>query len=138
MEQALWAAVIAAIAAVLAPSVSFYWTKRAERSARWRDEKLVYYKELLASLSDIVGSALPEQKERWAHATNTIQLIASPKVVAALHALLDEIAETNTNRPSERHDTLLSELILAIRIDLAIPRPGNKAFKARLWASGAR
>lgn len=138
MEAPVFAAVIAAAAAVIAPSVSFYLTKRGEREARWRDEKLAYYRELLAALSDIVGSASAPQKERWAHAANTVQLIASKAVLAALHELLDEIAESNPNRSTEKHDRLLSKLVLCIRKDVGLPNAGSENFKARLWASGAR
>ena len=138
MEGPIFAAVIAAAAAVIAPSLSFYLTKREERRARWRDEKLAYYRELLAALSEIVGTASAPQKERWAHAANTVQLIASETVLAALHDLLDEIAESNPNRSVEKHDCLLSTLVLCIRKDIGLPDAGSERFRARLWASGAR
>lgn len=138
MEASIFAAIVAGAAAVIAPSLSFYLTKREEREARWRDEKLAYYRELLAALSDIVGSASAPQKERWAHAANTVQLIGSETVLAALHDLLDEIAESNPNRSADEHDRLLSKLVLCIRKDVGLPEAGSESFKARLWASGVR
>ncbi|MGA2990451.1 MAG: hypothetical protein ABSD88_08240, partial [Candidatus Korobacteraceae bacterium] len=54
-------AIISAAAAVVVPALSFYLTKRKERQAEWQRYKFELYKELVESLSGIVGTdATPE------------------------------------------------------------------------------
>ena len=134
----VFVAAISAAAAIVVPAISFYLTKRKERQAEWQRYKFELYKELIESLSGIVGAdSTPEGNRRFAAGCNSLQLIASKGVLDALHAFQDEVRVSNTTRDDARHDMLLSRLYWEIRRDLRIPgNPSLGQFKARLWCSG--
>lgn len=140
MDTPITVAVISAAAAVVAPAVSFYLTKRKERAADWQKYKFEQYRDFLTSLSGIVGTdSTPEGNLRFAAACNTLHLLASRHVLAALHEFQNEIRVSNPRRSDERHDALLSRLVWEIRNDLGMPQTGDVTdFKARLWCSGAQ
>ena len=97
MDTPVTVAVISA-AAIVVPAVSFYLTKRKERQADWQRYKFEIYKELVQSLSGIVGTdSTPEGNRRFAAACNTLHLIASQGVITALHKFQDEIRVSNPN-----------------------------------------
>lgn len=112
---------------------------RKERHADWQRYKFEIYRELVQSLSGIVESdSTAEGHRRFAAAYNTVHLIASQGVIAALHDFQDEIRVSNPNRDRDRHDTLLSRLEREIRKDLSIPgTPPMTGFQANLWCSGS-
>lgn len=125
----------------LAAVVLTYWsTKRRDREAEWRKEKLAYYKSFVESMSGIVeGDASPEGHRLFAKATNSLLLFAPQSVIEALNAFRSEIRVSNPGRSQEQHDTLLAELLMAIRRDVGVSPADNAAtFKPILWASGAR
>lgn len=108
MDTPVIVAVISAAAAILVSALSFYLTKSKERQTDWQRYKLEMYKEFVQSLSSIVGTdSTPEGNRRFAAACNTLHLIGSPGVLAALHRFQDEIRVSNMNRDAERHDQLL-------------------------------
>jgi hypothetical protein len=140
MDTAITVAIISASAAgVVLPAISYYFTKSKERAADWERYKFEMYKELVFSLSGIVGTdTTPEGNRRFAAACNAILLIAPTPALNALYAFQDEIRVSNLDRSVERHDALLSRLIWEIRRDLRIPgTPEASEFAARLWCSGA-
>jgi hypothetical protein len=121
MDTPVIVAIISASAAVVASAGTFYLTKEKERKAEWRRYKFELYKELVQSLSGIVGTdSTPEGNQRFAVACNTLHLIASQRVITALHEFQDEIRVSNINRDSNRHDALRSRLQWEIRKDLRI------------------
>lgn len=132
------AAIISALAAIIASAGAIFLTKQKEREAEWRKTKLTYYQEFFAAASGIVGvTSPPDTKVRFATSVNNLHLIGSQGVIAALHAFCDEIAVSNPNRSSDRHDELWSRLVWQIRDDLGDPPTQNtQGFQARLWASG--
>jgi hypothetical protein len=66
-------------------------TKSKERQADWQRYKFDLYKELVQSLSGIVGAdASPDGNRRLAASSNTVHLIASIGVLNALHEYQDE------------------------------------------------
>jgi hypothetical protein len=138
MDTPVTVAVISAAAAIVVSAVSFYLTKQKERQADWQRYKFEMYRELIESFSGVVGSdSSPEGNRRFAAACNTLRLIASQGVIAALHDFQDESRASNANRDAKRHDALLSRLEWEIREDLRIPgNPPMKEFKANLWCSG--
>jgi hypothetical protein len=138
METGIVVAVIAAATSLVGAALSFFFSIRKEREADWRKVKFEHYREFMNSLSSIVGSdASPEGHRRFAQACNTLQLVASKRVIASLHDFRDEIAGSNPNRSIEGHDKLLSRLIRDIRADLGIPSAANPAdLSIRLWVSG--
>ena len=139
METPIVTAVIALFGSLLAAAITYWFTKRREREAEWRKEKLAHYKAFIESLSGVVeGDASPDGHKEFAKATNNLLLFAPQSVIAALNDFRFEIRISNTNRTSERHDHLLAVLLLAIRRDIGVsPEDQADAFKPILWTSGA-
>lgn len=140
MDTTLTVAIISAAAAIVVPGLSFYLTKSKERQAEWQRYKFEFYKDLIQSLSGIVGTdSTLEGNRRFAAACNSLHLIASKGVLDALHDFQDEIRVSNPSRDDDRHDALLSRLEWEIRRDLGIPHnPPFDLFEARLWCSGSK
>ncbi|MDP9603353.1 UNVERIFIED_ORG: hypothetical protein J2W38_003142 [Variovorax paradoxus] len=136
MDAPIIVAIITAVAGLFASSLTFLLTKKKEREAEWRKQKLDHYKEFMAALNDIVGPPAPvEAKVRFASAANNIFLVGSPAVLIALRGYLDETAESNTNRSNDTHDKCLTMLVFAIRSDLGIePNKPIDDYVFRLWA----
>jgi hypothetical protein len=64
MTDPVLTSVISAAGALLVAVAGYVFTKRAERDARWRDEKLAHYKEFDASLSGVIeNESTPEGHE---------------------------------------------------------------------------
>ena len=139
MDTSVVVSVIAAASSVVVVAVSFYLTKKEEREADWRKYKYEQYKEFLLSMSGIVGTdSTPDGNRSFAKACNTLHLIGSTGVLAALHAYQGEIRDSNQNKSNAKHDALLSTLIWEIRKDLDIPgTPEASDFSVYLWCSGA-
>jgi hypothetical protein len=133
MDTTIIVALITAGATVVVTAITFALTKAKEREAEWRSQKLVHYKEFMAAANEMLVVTPPElARVRFANASNNINLVGSALVLITLRALLDEISISNTpNRTAERHDQLLTALLLAIREDLGIrPQPpGTFLFK---------
>lgn len=138
MDTPILVAVISAAASIAVAAVTFFLTKRKEREAEWRKQKLEHYREFSDALSGTVGTdSTPEAQRRWARATNTIGLVASQRVLLALRQFQDAIARSNPNPSQEAHDQALNRLMLAIRTDLDItPTDDPATFSFRLWCSG--
>jgi hypothetical protein len=139
MDTPILVAVISASASIAVAALTFFFTKRKERQAEWRKQKLEHYREFLDALSGVVGTdATREGQLRWARACNTIGLVASQRVLLALRGFQDAIAKSNKKSTAEEHDIRLNQLMLAIRADLDIsPADDPKNFSFRLWCSGA-
>ena len=116
-----------------------YWlTKKREREAEIRKEKLEHYKEFVNSQNGIVsGDATPEGQRAFARACNNLNLIAPQSVLLALQAFQHEIRASNPMPDRQKHDVLMSRLFYEIRKDLGItPNDDEHSFKVGLWASG--
>lgn len=136
MDTAIIVAFISAATGIIASALTFFLTKKKEREAEWRKQKLDHYKELVAALNDITGiTGSSESKVRFAHAANNILLVGAPDVLVALRVFLDETAQPAA---SDRHDEYLTALMYAVRADLGI-RPNRAAsdFQFRLWRGNA-
>lgn len=138
MDTSIFVATISATASIVAAAVTFLLTKRKEREAEWRKQKLEHYREFMDAMSGIVGTdSTPEAQRRWARATNTIGLVASQRVLLALRQFQDAIAKSSPDRSQETHDQALNRLMLAIRADLDVtPADDPAMFSFRLWCSG--
>ena len=137
MAAEIATAVIAASGALVLAAASYWFTKRREREAELRKEKLDHYKEFAASLSGIIsGEDSPEGQRAFAASCNKLNLIAPYGVLQALQAY--QIETKAGNAPTlEMHDKLLSALFFEIRRDLGIsPRDRSNTFSVHLWASG--
>ncbi|HEV3459974.1 MAG TPA: hypothetical protein VHG32_25800 [Thermoanaerobaculia bacterium] len=119
MDTAVIAATISGAVGLVALPVTYLFSKRREREAEWRKEKLEHYREFLAALSGIVtGRATPQGHARFADAVNSLTLVAPPEVIAKLYEFLDEVSFRNKERDQRRHDERLSALIQALRRDI--------------------
>lgn len=70
MDVPIIVAVIMAAAGLFASSLTFFLTKKKEREAEWRRQKLDHCKEFMAALNNIVGPPAPVEA-REAHRMNT-------------------------------------------------------------------
>jgi hypothetical protein len=140
MTAALVTYLVGIIGSVLVAAFTYWSTKRREREAEWRKEKLAYYKAFAESLSGIVeGDATPEGHRLYAKATNNLLLFAPQSVIEAVNAFRAATAASNPNRSRERHDQLLAQLLLCIRQDIGIhPADDRATFQAMLWTSGVK
>lgn len=133
-------AVIAAVAALSTPALSFFLTKMKEREAEWRTQKLDHYKAFMVALNAIVGPPAPtEDRVRFANAANNLFLVGSKDVLVALRAYLDTTADSRSQADLDRHDELLTKVIVAIRKDIGIKgAPLPEGYEVRLWAGRPR
>jgi len=130
-------AVIGVVGSAIVASLSYFFTKRQQREAEWRESKLNHYKVLLSAISDLAGdNPGVEAHQRFALAFNTIGLVAPQPVIDALMVFHDEIKASNPNRTVERHDQLLTRLIVAIRADLDV-RPSDDPTSFRFHLVGS-
>lgn len=132
--------IITAGAGVLVTALSFFLTKMKEREADWRTQKLDHYKAFMVALNAIVGPPAPtEDRVRFANAANNLFLVGSTDVLIALRAFLDTTADSRTDADLDRHDELLTKLLVAIRKDIGIKgAPLPKGYEVRLWAGRPR
>ncbi|HYE36445.1 hypothetical protein [Methylocaldum sp.] len=138
MAAEIVTAVIAASGAVVLAGASYWFTKKRERDAELRKEKLDHYKDFVASLSSIIsGEWTADGQRAFSRACNKLNLVAPQAVLQALQEFQQEIKISNTERSNERHDKLMSRLFYEIRKDLeVVPKDNEATFRIRLWASG--
>lgn len=138
MAAEIATALVAASGAVILAGASYWFTKKHEREAELRKEKLEHYKDFVASLSGIIsGEETPEGHRAFARACNKLNLVAPHAVLQALQVFQQEIKVGNSTRSNERHDKLMSALFFEIRKDLGVsPDDAEATFKVGLWASG--
>ncbi len=131
-------ALIAASGAVILAGTTYWFTKKRERDAELRKEKLEHYKDFVASLSGIIsGEATPEGQRTFSSACNRLNLIAPQSVVKALQDFQQEIKVSNPSPTKERHDQLMSKLFIEMRKDLQVtPIDKDVSFVFGLWAAG--
>ena len=132
-------ALIAAGAATIMAVLTYGLTKKREREADLRKERLAHYKDFVASLSGIIdGEGTPDGQRAFARACNNLNLVAPQPVIQALQAFQEETRAANPNRTRAQHDQLLSKLLYQIRKDLGVWPKDSADFKVGLWASGVR
>jgi hypothetical protein len=129
MNDSIIVAIITASCSIFVAALTFYLTKRHQLKVEWQHEKLNHYKVLLASLSGLAddGSDKTEANMRFALAVNTIGLVASQDVIAALMAFHGEIKISNPNKSDKRHDELLNQFLLAVRKDIGFATKDDPA-----------
>ncbi|MBI5429971.1 MAG: hypothetical protein HY938_05875 [Nitrosomonadales bacterium] len=126
MNDSIWVALIAAFASILVASLTFYFTKKHEREADLRNEKLNHYKVLFSAMSDLVvaGANKNDAAMRFSLAVNTIALAAPQNVINALMSFHNEASSSSRN--IERHNELLKELLLAVRKDIGLAKGDDR------------
>lgn len=140
MDSTIIVSIISALAAITIAAITYWSTKQREREAEWRKEKLGHYKEYFAALAANVGAhSTNESSKNYAIAFNTVGLFASQEVIKCLHNYQDLTRLPADQVPREKHDKLLTELVLAIRKDLKLkPKDNIESFKYMVIASSAR
>lgn len=140
MDTSAITAGISAVGALAVVAAGYYFTKKKEREAEWRKEKLTLYRAFIASLSKVLeGESTAEGQIAFATACNDLLLFAPQPVIVALRAFQDETRESNPNKSRQRHDALLAGLLLEMRSDIGIePKDDPKSFEVTLWASGVK
>jgi hypothetical protein len=121
---------IAASGAIAVAVATYWFTKKREREAELRKEKLEHYKDFVASLGGIlIGESTADGQRSFARASNRLNLIAPQGVISALQALRRDMG-------SDRYDKSLSLLFFKIRRDLAISPRDDRSLHIQLWTSG--
>jgi hypothetical protein len=119
MNVALVAAAISGAVSIVLVVVSYLLTKQKERDADWGKIKLELYKDYVNAVAGIVdGRATPESEIRYHDAFNSIGLVASPAVLAAVQAFQAEISPANTGRTQASHHQKYTSMLNALRQDL--------------------
>jgi hypothetical protein len=132
------ASLVGVVVAGLTAVTTYATTKKREREAEIRKEKLEHYKDFIASLSGIIsGEGTPDGQQVFARACNKLNLVAPYAVIVALQSFQQEIKVTNPSPSKARHDELMSFLIHAMRDDLGLRNKGESdSLVFGLWASG--
>jgi hypothetical protein len=95
MSVAIITAVIGLIGSLVVAALTFWSTKRREREAEWRKEKLGYYKAFVESISGILeGDASPEGQRLFAKATNNLLLFANSEMKSVLQIPTGQLKNT--------------------------------------------
>lgn len=138
MSTPIIVAFVTAGGGIFAAAITVYLTKRYQIKTEWQREKINHYKMLLSALSDLAvdGTDKDEANIKFAHAANTICLVAPQYVIDALMAFHDEVKFSNKERSEDRHDELLNKLMLAIRRDIDLSgRDDQESFNFHLIGS---
>jgi hypothetical protein len=115
------ASLMGVVVAGLTAATTYATTKKREREAEIRKEKLEHYKDFMTSLSGIIsGESTPEGQQTFARACNKLNLVAPHPVIKALQSFQQEIKVTNPSPSRARHDELMSALIHTMRDDLGV------------------
>jgi hypothetical protein len=129
---------IAEFGGIAIAAVAYWLTKKREREAELRKEKLQHYKDFVASLSGIMaGEWMPEGQRAFSRACNNLNLIAPLSVIKAMQDF-QEVARMNScERSIEKHNLVLSRLLFEMRKDLKItPKDKDTTIVFGLWGSG--
>lgn len=138
MPSEILTALITASGAVALAGVSYWFTKKKEREAELRKEKLEHYKEFAAALSGAlqIGGSKSGRTD-FAKACNKLNLIAPQAVLDAYREFQDRPKGTDVS--PEEHDKLISKVFYEIRKDLAIsPKDEETTFQIKLWSDDSR
>jgi hypothetical protein len=137
MNATIILAATSALTAIVVAAITYYTTKRREREAEWRKEKLAHYKQYFAALAETVGTNVSEDaRKRYAVAFNTVGLFASQDVIERLHAYQEITRLPFEEVPLAEHDKRLTQLVLAIRHDLGLkPTDDTGTFSFHLIAA---
>jgi hypothetical protein len=140
MDSTLLTAVITVSGSICAVGATYWFTKKRERDAEWRKQKLEHYKAFVVSLSGtIVGESTASGQRAFAKACNDLMLFAPQSVIEALQSFQQEIKISNPNKSDARHEQLMARLFLEMRRDLKItPADDPSTFRVGLWAAGVR
>jgi hypothetical protein len=136
MDVALVSTILTALGSVAGASATYWLTKQREREADLRKERQSYYKAFVESISGIMeGESTLVGQEAFGRSSNNLLLFAPEDVIQALYEFQEAISDTCSQ---QKHDELLTKLMLAIRNDLGIKPPHDRPYSARLWSMGKK
>jgi hypothetical protein len=132
----LLAAAISGIVSIAGVVVSYWLSKRKEREADWRKLMLENYKEFTAALSGFLeGRNITDvERERFADASNAMNLVASAKTTSVLYAFFQECLYANPSANRQRNNELISNLLLAMRRDINLSLNDAEVPRLRLMS----
>lgn len=135
--SAIFAQILTIVGGLLIAAATFWFTKKKEREAEWRKEKLAYYKAFVDSLSGVViGEYTHQSQKEFSKAVNNLMLFAPQLVLNELYKFVEAIT-LNKNLPINEHDKLLSDLLYQVRKDVGIYPPDDvETFIVHLRSSG--
>lgn len=119
---------------------TFYKSKKSEREAEWRKEKLKLYLNFVESLSGITDAEKSDVGEiKFAKACNDLHAFSPNSVLKALHGYQDKIASSNKKSNPEEKQKALNRVMWEMRNDLKIrPSERKTEFEMLLWTSGKK
>ena len=114
---------------IIIAGTTYWFTKKQEREAELRKEKLEHYKDFVASLSDMFSNCkTPENRIKYTNACNKLMLIAPQSVIEAF--LIFQQQSKLPNIDNETRLILISKLFYEIRLDLKInPSDSRNSFR---------
>ena len=135
--SAIFAQILTIVGGLFIAAATYWFTKKKEREAEWRKEKLAYYKAFVGSLSGVVNGEHTHQNQKdFSKAVNNLMLFAPQLVLNELYKFVEAIT-LNKNLPLDEHDKLLSDLLYQVRKDVGIYPPDNvETFIVHLRSSG--
>ncbi len=140
MAPEITTSLIAAFGSIALASASYWFTKKQEREAALREQKLTHYKDFVVSLNGVIsGESTPDGQRAFAKACNNLNLIAPMSVIAALQAFQQKIKVSNSDKNQDKHNALMSKLFYELRKDLGVsPLDDPNTFRVGLWSSGVQ
>ncbi len=133
MNSTMLTVVISSTISLLVAVLGHLLGKQRDREAEWRKFKLEYYKEYMTALSGTVGKrSTVETQIRYSDSVNSMQLVAPPSVVQALHEFMNETSVNNPKKSNQRHDELLMVLIKKMRRDVHPAQPNDAGIQFHL------
>ncbi len=135
---AILVAIIAALSAIAVAAITYWTTKKREREAELRREKLEHYKDFVATLADVIsGNRTLENQQAFARACNKLNLVAPLSVIDAFRAFQDEGDGEEGEQAETRRNALMSHLFYAMRDDLSVGnRRDDQTILIRFWTAG--
>jgi hypothetical protein len=139
MQAQTIATVLAFLTVLLGATWTYWLTKKKDREAEIRREKLEYYKAFIASISGVLkDESTPEGHRAFAKACNNLFLFAPQSVLDALREY-QNLTRKGSSFSREEYEQVYSALLFEIRRDLEIqPKDKRETFRAWVWASGVK
>lgn len=131
MDTTLLVAIITGFVTILTVGLSYVFSRRKDREDARRNLKIKYYEEFIKAMSEIVVppstsnnayKPSPNANKHFSDISNSLMIVASPKVILALYDLFEIIEKVNQNR--EIQEARLTALIKAIREDIGDSNEG--------------